>query len=103
MTLLQMIIGNARAEMVNMMKTNVAREPLQDLGQLVKRTPLKRGQRVIPLLAALPVDSLELVLDIEEPDTCRPGNRDRYQLQKQISFPAKNPTHAARHKEKQKV
>lgn len=34
--LLKMVIWNARAEMMNMMETNVAGEPLQDFGQFVK-------------------------------------------------------------------
>ena len=36
MALFQMIIGNARTEMMNMMKPDVAGEPLQDFGQFVK-------------------------------------------------------------------
>ena len=33
---LQIVIGNPRAQMMNVMESNVAREPLQDLGQFVE-------------------------------------------------------------------
>jgi len=37
--LFQVIIRNPRAEMMEVMKPNVAGEPLQDLGQPVERAP----------------------------------------------------------------
>ena len=39
-TFFQKIVGNARTQVVNMMKSNVARKPLQNLRQFQKRTPL---------------------------------------------------------------
>jgi len=35
-TFLQIVVGNARTQMVNMMKADVAGEPLEDAGQLIK-------------------------------------------------------------------
>ena len=64
---LEMIIRNARAEMVNVMKANVAGEPLQQFGKFVKRAAIQRGRGVIPILAAFPVNSLELMLNIKQP------------------------------------
>ena len=46
--LLQMIIRNPRAQMMNVMKPNVPRQPLQHLGQFVERTALQRCCGVIP-------------------------------------------------------
>jgi hypothetical protein len=40
MTFFEVIIGNSRAQMVNVMEANVSREPLQDFGQFIKRTTL---------------------------------------------------------------
>jgi len=53
--LLQVIIGNPRAEVMKVMKPNVAGEPLQDLGQFVERTPFQRRRGVIPVIAVFPV------------------------------------------------
>src|SRR6202161_3449586 len=36
-TSLQIVVGNARAQMMNVMKADIAREPLQNLRQLVER------------------------------------------------------------------
>src|SRR5882672_7776601 len=36
MTFLEVIIGNARTQMMDVMKANIAREPLQHFGQLIK-------------------------------------------------------------------
>src|ERR1700674_2189214 len=40
MTSLQGVIGNARAQMMDVVKADSAREPLQNLRQLIKRTCL---------------------------------------------------------------
>src|ERR1700690_3918868 len=42
MTLLEVVIGDARAEVMDVMEADIAREPLQHLGQFVKRTALQR-------------------------------------------------------------
>lgn len=41
-SLLQVVVGDARAEVVDVVKADVARKPLQDLGQFM--TPLKKGR-----------------------------------------------------------
>lgn len=43
MTLLRVVVGNARAEVVDVVKANVAREPLQQFGQFVEGTALKEN------------------------------------------------------------
>jgi hypothetical protein len=62
---LKMVIGDTRAQVVDMVKADVAGKPLEKPGQLVIRAPLKRRPLVVPLTAAFPVDAFELVLDIE--------------------------------------
>src|SRR4051812_29397203 len=49
---LEVVIGNARAQVMDVMKSDVARKPLQDPRQFVKRTAFECRRRVIPLLAA---------------------------------------------------
>src|SRR2546423_606046 len=65
--LLQVVIGNARAQMVNVMKANVAREPLEHFRQFVERAAMQRRGRIVPVPAAFPIDILELMLHIKQP------------------------------------
>ena len=62
---LQMVVGNGRAQMMDMMKADIARKPLQDSGQLVERAPVQRSLRVIPPVAALPVRAFKLMLYVK--------------------------------------
>src|ERR1700678_1371676 len=64
-TLLQVVVGNEGAQMVDMMKSDIAREPLQDSRQFVERAALQCSFRVIPLVAALPVSPFKLMLYVE--------------------------------------
>src|SRR6266850_2815305 len=64
---LQVVIGNARAQMVNVVKADVTREPLKNFRQLVERTALKRRGGEVPIFAAFPINPFELMLDVEEP------------------------------------
>src|SRR6266508_1974235 len=89
--LLQVIIRNARTQMMNVMKPDVAGEPLQDLGQFVERTALQRRRGVIPFLGAFPVNSLELVLNIKQPHAGRAGDSHHHQLNQEVRFKAENP------------
>src|ERR1700722_1983794 len=64
-TFLQMIVGDERAQMMNVMKSDVARKPLQDARQFIERAPLQCGLRVVPFIAALPIGALELMLHVK--------------------------------------
>ena len=70
----QVIIRYARAKMVDVMEANVAGKPLQHSRQLVERTPLHGGGCVIPFLIPLPINTLELMLDVEQPYPGRSGH-----------------------------
>src|SRR5687768_1435036 len=50
---LEVVIGNARAEMVNVMEADVAGKPLEYLRQFVEGTALQGGGGVIPFVGAL--------------------------------------------------
>src|ERR1041385_2498616 len=65
MAFLQVVIGNPRTEMMDVMKADVAGEPLQHPGKFKEGTALQRRRRVIPLVAPLPVHSLELMLHVK--------------------------------------
>src|SRR5690242_13768407 len=98
-----MIIRNARAEMMNVMKSDIAGEPLQHFRQLIKRTPLEGCSAVIPILGSLPVSSLELMLNVEQPDAGRTSDHHHECLQEQISLQAENPAHGRRNQYNPKI
>src|SRR5690348_11108009 len=54
--------------MVDMMQADITGEPLQHFRQFIVRTALQRCPDRVPLLMTCPIDSLILVLDIEQPD-----------------------------------
>ena len=62
---LEVVVGNAGTQMVDVMNTDVAGEPLEDLWQFVEGAALEGGGGVVPVFTALPIDVLELVLDIK--------------------------------------
>ena len=73
----EIVIRNARAQMVDVMVADVTGKPLENLRQLIKGTALQRGGGVIPLLFARPINAFELVLDVEQPEASRTGDRHR--------------------------
>ena len=63
---LQIVIWNARAQMVDVMEPDIARKPLQNLRQLVKRTALECRCRKTPIVTPAPNKHLlKLMLDVE--------------------------------------
>src|SRR5450755_1223998 len=75
MTALEMVIRDARTQVMNMMKANIAGKPLQDFRELIEGTALKRRAGVVPLLDPRTVRTLKLVLHVEEPHAQRPRKR----------------------------
>jgi len=66
-----------------MVQADVAGEPLQHLRQLEVRATADRGGRIIPIAVALPVGALELVLNIEHPDSAQAAHKRHRQLDHQ--------------------
>jgi hypothetical protein len=62
---LQIVIGDPRAQMMNVMKADIAGEPLKNPRKFVERTSLQSGVGITPRIAALPIGALELVLYVE--------------------------------------
>ena len=69
----QAIVRDSRIEMMNVMKPDVAREPAKDGRKPVIRTALRCGPDQVPVCIAGPVNILELVLDVKEPQTATGG------------------------------
>ena len=63
MTPLKIIVRDAGAQMMNMVEPDIAGEPLQDSGQLVKRAAHERCVGVIPFVGTRPIGALELMLN----------------------------------------
>ena len=64
-TALQIVVGYPRADMMNVMHADMARNPLQDPGQLVMRAALQSGPQGIPCFVAGPIYPFELMLDVK--------------------------------------
>ncbi len=77
--------------MMNVMKSDVARDPLQNRGKLVIRAPLHRGFHIAPFFFVLKVGILELMLDIEQPDAQQAGYEENRPLNHDECLPADGP------------
>ena len=66
---LQVVVRNLRVEVVDVMETNVAREPLKDFGEVVEAASFHGGSGVIPFLAGGPIRIFELMLYVKQPET----------------------------------
>ena len=77
---LEVVVGDLRVEMVDVVEADVAGEELQDLGEPQVRAPAERRVDVGPFRRALPPGVLKLVLHVEEPDPDPAGERDERQL-----------------------
>src|SRR5579862_5748414 len=67
MTPFEKVVWDARTQMMNVMKSNIARKPLEDFRQFIERASLERHSPVVPLPGAGPISPLELMLNIEQP------------------------------------
>ena len=85
---LEVIVRDRRAQVMDVMKADVAGKPLQYFRQLVEGASLERSRAVIPIRTAFPMNVFELVLDVKEPHARRAGYADGNDLKDKISFPA---------------
>lgn len=70
--------------MVDRVQADIAADPLQRLGQFVIRTSLQGRFYRIPLALPGPIDPLELMLHVEQPDTDSPGQEEDGHLDHQV-------------------
>ena len=87
-TFLQLVIGDPRAEVVDMMETNIACEPLQHLRKLIERTAIHASVEELPLCVAFPVGGVKVMLHVEEPDTRAAGDQHDGHFHQQEGRPA---------------
>jgi len=80
---LQAIAGNSTGQMMDVVDADICREPSQDTRQLIVRAAVQRSVVKIPGLVVGPVRVLELVLDVEQPDTNRRRQNNDRQMHKQ--------------------
>ena len=93
---LQVVVGDARAEVVDVVEADVAGAELQHPRQLQVGAAAQRRLGVAPVLAALPVGVLELVLDVEQPDPGRAGEQRGQPDDEQVVAPADQPAQRRR-------
>ena len=81
--------------MVNVVKANIAGEPLQHSRQAVIRTAFEGGANEIPIVVRLPVCVLELMLNKKQPATNRRTKyHDREMNQEKRREPNREPCHS---------
>ena len=61
----QVVVGNLRAQVMDVMKTDVPTEPLQDERQFIKGTALQPRFYEFPAFVVVPVGRVKIVLDVE--------------------------------------
>ena len=71
---LEVVVRDARVQVVDVVQADVPGEELQRLRQVQVGAALERRLGVAPVLGTLPVDVLELVLHVEQPDAGRPAS-----------------------------
>src|SRR5256885_5706792 len=67
-TLLQVVVRNARAEVMDVVIADAPRHPSQERRQREVRASCDRRRAIIPVLVFLPVRSFELMLHEKEPE-----------------------------------
>ena len=84
--LLQRVVGDARAEVMNVVQADIAGEPPQQPGQLEIGAAAQSSRGEIPVGAVLPIGILKLVLNVKQPDADGAGQDSDGQLH-QDHFP----------------
>ena len=65
MTFLKFIVRDPRAEVMDVMETDISSEPLQNFWKLIEGTAIHASVEEFPLRVAFPVRRVEIVLHIE--------------------------------------
>ena len=86
--LLQTIERHAAVEMVNMMDTNIRRQPQQRLRQDIVRTAIECSFMELPGVIPVPDGAFKLVLHVEQPNAGDCGKRCNEQIYHQEGEPA---------------
>jgi len=84
--LLEMIVGDAGPDMMDVMKADVARSPLEQLRQLIIGSSLHGNPPRIPVVVPCPIYPFELVLVVEQPYAESCGQYQHRQLHQEVGL-----------------
>src|SRR6185437_16009448 len=76
----QVIVRNARREVMDVMVADIAGKPMRDPRQVVVRASRERGSSRVPRLVPRPVRALERMLHVKKPYAQRAREHNRWQL-----------------------
>ena len=93
MASLEVVVGNHRVKVVNVVIANIAREPLEDFWEVVVTAAFHRCCSVVPLFTRGPVRVFKLVLHVEQPETETSGHRHHRELNKKPGTKAVDHAH----------
>jgi len=87
-SLRQLVVRNFRTEVMDVVETDVAREPLYHLWQFIERTAVHARIEELPIRMAFPIGRVEIMLDIEQPDARTARDQQNGNLNQQEGRPA---------------
>ena|SRR5690242_3748170 len=85
-TFLKLVIRDSRAEVMDVMETDIPRKPLQHFGKFIERATLYASVKKFPFRVVFPIRWVKIMLDVEEPDArSTRDQQDRHFHQKKSS------------------
>ncbi len=87
-TFFQLVIGDLRAEVMDVMETDIACEPLQNFGKFIEGTSIHACLEEFPIFVTFPIGGIKIMLDIEQPYSCTASHEQNGQFNQKISLPA---------------
>ena len=87
---LEIVVRDARTEVMDVVEADISGEPLEDFGKLVKGASFESSAREVPVVFAFPINAFELVLDVEEPDTGDRRDANGRELNEEVGEPSED-------------
>lgn len=87
MSLLEVVVRHAWAQVMDVVETDIPSYPLQHFRQLVIRASLDRSFHIVPLALVFEIGVFKRMLHIEQPDSKDTGREHRRALNDQERFP----------------
>ena len=72
---LKFVIRDSRAEVMDVVETDIPGEPLQHFGKFIERAAIHASIEELPFLVVFPIRWVKIMLDVEEPDARSTGNQ----------------------------
>src|SRR6476469_282742 len=99
----QIVVGDLCTQMMDVMKSDVPTEPLQDERQFIEGTALQPCLYKFPAFVVVPVGWVKVVLDVEEPNPDRCTDHEDRQLHQYIRLPPNQPAYQGNHNDQRKI